>query len=108
VAREAYRHLNEGGRIVMMSSNTAKDLTVPEHSVYSGSKGAIDSFVRVFSKDCGNKRITVNAVAPGGTVTDMFNDVSQHYIPGGGKYSAEERLAVRSKYFYSEGYTDAE
>lgn len=77
-----------------MSSNTAKDFTVPKHSLYAGSKGAIDSFVRVFSKDCGDKKITVNAVAPGGTVTDMFHDVSQHYIPNGEKYSAEERQAV--------------
>ncbi|KAJ9142409.1 Versicolorin reductase [Pleurostoma richardsiae] len=91
VAREAYRHLREGGRIVLMSSNTAKDFSVPRHSLYSGSKGAIDSFVRVFSKDAGDKKITVNAVAPGGTVTDMFHDVSQHYIPNGDKYTAEER-----------------
>lgn len=94
MAREAYRHLNESGRIILMSSNTAKDFSVPNHSLYSGSKGAIDSFVRVFAKDCGHKRITVNAVAPGGTVTDMFHDVSQHYIPNGEKYSAEERQQV--------------
>ncbi|KAK1763351.1 hypothetical protein QBC33DRAFT_499535 [Phialemonium atrogriseum] len=91
VAREAYRHLSPGGRIILTSSNTAKDFSVPNHSVYSGSKGAIDSFVRVLSKDCGDKKITVNAVAPGGTVTDMFHDVSHHYIPGGEKYTAEER-----------------
>ncbi|KAM0795937.1 putative versicolorin reductase [Usnea florida] len=91
VAREAYRHLSKGGRIILMSSNTAKDFSVPKHSLYSGSKGAIDSFVRVFAKDCGHKKITVNAVAPGGTVTDMFHEVSQHYIPNGEKYTAEER-----------------
>lgn len=91
VAREAYKHLSEGGRIVMTSSNTSKDFSVPKHSLYSGSKGAVDSFVRIFSKDCGDKKITVNAVAPGGTVTDMFHDVSHHYIPGGEKYSPEER-----------------
>ena len=94
MAREAYSHLNESGRIVLMSSNTAKAFSVPKHSLYSGSKGAIDSFVRVFAKDCGHKKITVNAVAPGGTVTDMFHDVSQHYIPNGGKNTAEERQQV--------------
>lgn len=77
-----------------MSSNTAKDFSVPRHSLYSGSKGAIESFVRVMSKDAGQKKITVNAVAPGGTVTDMFHDVSQHYIPNGEKYTAEERQQV--------------
>jgi len=91
VAREAYRHLNDGGRIILMSSNTAKELSIPNHSVYSGSKGAIESFIRGMAKDCGHKKITVNAVAPGGTVTDMFHEVSAHYVPNGEKYSAEER-----------------
>ncbi|KFA54255.1 hypothetical protein S40293_07809 [Stachybotrys chartarum IBT 40293] len=106
VAREAYRHLNEGGRIILMSSNTAKDFSVPEHSLYSGSKGAIDSFVRVFSKDCGRKKITVNAVAPGGTVTDMFHQVSQHYIPNGDKFTAEERqqMAAHASPLVRNGY----
>ncbi|KAF2024550.1 versicolorin reductase [Setomelanomma holmii] len=91
VAREAYLHLNDGGRIILTSSNTSKDFSVPKHSLYSGSKGAVDSFVRIFSKDCGNKKITVNAVAPGGTVTDMFHEVSHHYIPNGKDYTAEQR-----------------
>ena len=94
VAREAYRCLETGGRIVLTSSNTSKDFSVPNHSLYSGSKGAIDSFVRILSKDCGDKKITVNGVAPGGTVTDMFHAVSQHYIPGGEKFSAAEREAM--------------
>ncbi|KAI3318566.1 putative versicolorin reductase [Xylariaceae sp. AK1471] len=106
VAREAYRHLREGGHIILMSSNTAKDFSVPKHSLYSGSKGAIDSFVRIFSKDCGDKKITVNAVAPGGTVTDMFHEVSSHYIPNGEKYTAEERqnMAAHASPLIRNGY----
>ncbi|KAI8956202.1 putative oxidoreductase [Xylaria longipes] len=91
VAREAYKNLNEGGRIILMSSNTAHAFAVPRHSLYSGSKGAIESFVKVLAIDCGKKKITVNAVAPGGTVTDMFHDVSEHYIPDGAKYTPEQR-----------------
>lgn len=108
VAREAYRHLMEGGRIVLTSSNTSKDFSVPFHSLYSGSKGAIDSFVRVFSKDCGDKKITVNAVAPGGTVTDMFHAVSQHYIPDGDKYTAEERqkMAAHASPLHRNGFPE--
>lgn len=108
VAREAYRHLAEGGRIVMTSSNTARDLSVPFHSLYSGSKGAIDSFVRILSKDCGDKKITVNAVAPGGTVTDMFHAVSQHYIPGGENYTAEERqqMAAHASPLHRNGFPE--
>lgn len=129
VAREAYKHLTEGGRIVLTSSNTSKDFSVPKHSLYSGSKGAVDSFVRIFSKDCGDKKITVNAVAPGGTVTDMFHDVSRkiplrtmpsktfanyahqfldHYIPGGEMYTAEERqkMAAHASPLHRNGFPE--
>lgn len=108
VAREAYRVLSQGGRIVLTSSNTARDFTVPRHSLYSGSKAAIDSFVRVLSKDCGDKKITVNAVAPGGTVTDMFHNVSHHYIPNGEKYTAEERqqMAAHASPLHRNGFPE--
>ena len=108
VAREAYKHLVPGGRIIMTSSNTSKDFSVPKHSLYSGSKGAVDSFVRIFSKDCGDKKITVNAVAPGGTVTDMFHDVSHHYIPGGEKFTAEERqeMAAHASPLHRNGFPE--
>lgn len=46
VAREAYRHLEVGGRIILTSSNTASVKGVPKHAVYSGSKGAVETFVR--------------------------------------------------------------
>ncbi|ETI19895.1 hypothetical protein G647_08910 [Cladophialophora carrionii CBS 160.54] len=108
VAREAYRTLEEGGRIILTSSNTSKDFSVPAHSLYSGSKGAVDSFVRIFSKDCGPRKITVNAVAPGGTVTDMFHAVSQHYIPGGEKFTPEERqqMAAHASPLHRNGYPE--
>ncbi|KAL4985717.1 hypothetical protein BDW68DRAFT_198607 [Aspergillus falconensis] len=108
VAREAYRVLQEGGRIVLTSSNTSRDFSVPRHSLYSGSKGAIDSFVRILSKDCGDKKITVNGIAPGGTVTDMFHAVSHHYIPGGEKFTAEERqqMAAHASPLHRNGFPE--
>lgn len=95
VAREAYKHLSVGGRIILMSSNTAMTFTVPKHSIYSGSKAAINSFVRVLAKDCGKKKITVNAVAPGGTVTDMFHETAKDYLPGADRLTKEQLLEVR-------------
>jgi short-subunit dehydrogenase len=50
--------------IILMSSNTAKEFVVPKHSIYSGSKGAIESFIPVLALDCGKKKINVNGVAP--------------------------------------------
>lgn len=49
VAREAYRHLEIGGRIILMGSITGQAKGVPKHAVYSGSKGAIETFTRCFA-----------------------------------------------------------
>ncbi len=46
VAREAYKHLEVGGRLILMGSITGQAKAVPKHAVYSGSKGAIETFVR--------------------------------------------------------------
>ncbi|KAM3087448.1 hypothetical protein ACMFMG_001535 [Clarireedia jacksonii] len=46
VAREAYKRLEVGGRLIMMGSITGQAKGVPKHTVYSGSKGAIETFVR--------------------------------------------------------------
>lgn len=46
VAREAYKHLEVGGRIILMGSITGQAKGVPKHAVYSGSKGTIETFTR--------------------------------------------------------------
>ena len=46
VAREAYKHLAIGGRLILMGSITGQAKGVPKHAVYSGSKGAIETFTR--------------------------------------------------------------
>jgi tetrahydroxynaphthalene reductase len=83
VAREAYNNLEEGGRLIMMGSITGQAKGVPKHAVYSGSKGTIETFVRCMAIDFGDKKITVNAIAPGGIKTDMYHAVCREYIPGG-------------------------
>jgi len=83
VAREAYKHLEVGGRLILMGSITGQAKGVPKHAVYSGTKGAIETFVRCMAIDFGDKKITVNAVAPGGIKTDMYHKVCREYIPNG-------------------------
>ncbi|KAK7887519.1 Elsinochrome reductase 1 [Exophiala xenobiotica] len=90
VAREAYKNLEVGGRIVLMGSITGQAKGVPKHTVYSGSKGAIETFVRCMAIDCGDKKITVNAVAPGGIKTDMYHAVCKEYIPNGENLSNDQ------------------
>lgn len=69
---------------------------VPKHSLYSASKGAIESFVPCLAVDCGKKRITVNAIAPGGIVTDMFHATAKDYLPHSEKMSEEQIMKVSS------------
>jgi 3-oxoacyl-[acyl-carrier protein] reductase len=61
---------DSGGRIVNVSSNIAFR-PIEGCSVYCASKAAVSTFTEAFSKELAPKRITVNAVAPGATVTPM-------------------------------------
>jgi len=90
VAREAYRHLSIGGRLILMGSITGQAKGVPKHTLYSGSKGAIETFVRCMAIDMGDKQITVNCVAPGGIKTDMYHKVCREYIPNGANLNDEQ------------------
>jgi 3-oxoacyl-[acyl-carrier protein] reductase len=71
--KEAARRLNDGGRIIVTSTGGTK-LFFPEQSLYLGSKGAVEQFVRALSWELGGRGITVNAISPGPTETDMMQD----------------------------------
>jgi 3-oxoacyl-[acyl-carrier protein] reductase len=60
---------SEGGTIINIGS-VVSELTPPQSSVYTGSKGAVDAITRVLAKELGPKKIRVNAVNPGYTVTE--------------------------------------
>ena len=65
--------MKEGGRIILFSTSQTTQTTVtPNYALYIATKGAIEQIVRGYAKDLGTRRITVNAVSPGPTATDMF------------------------------------
>lgn len=68
--REAAARMDEGGRIVLISS-TAGQRGEAGHSHYAASKGGIQAFVKSLAVELAPRRITVNAVAPGWVATDM-------------------------------------
>lgn len=49
VAQQVFKHLSEGGRLILMSSISAQARGVPNHSVYVGSKAALGAFSRCFA-----------------------------------------------------------
>ncbi|AIY13639.1 SDR family oxidoreductase [Cellulophaga baltica] len=70
--QEASSKLADNGIIINFSSSTAK-LMLPTYSLYSATKAAVEQMTRVFSKEIG-RGISVNAIAPGATETDMILD----------------------------------
>lgn len=61
------------GRIVNMSSRAVVGLET--RTVYAGTKAALIAMTRTWAMELGPAGITVNAIAPGPVVTDMFTDV---------------------------------
>jgi 3-oxoacyl-[acyl-carrier protein] reductase len=59
-----------GGRVVNVSTNIAYR-PIEGCAIYSASKAAVSTLTEAFSKELASKKITVNAVAPGATVTPM-------------------------------------
>jgi len=73
--QRAGRTIADGGRIIAISTlNTA--VPGPGISLYAGSKGALEQFVKVAAREYGARGITVNTVSPGATDTDMFHDAN--------------------------------
>ncbi|CAF2269956.1 hypothetical protein HID58_014662 [Brassica napus] len=60
-----------GGRIIMMSTSQVGALS-PGYGVYTASKAAVETMVRVLAKELKGSQITANCVAPGPVATEMF------------------------------------
>ncbi|WP_332817453.1 SDR family oxidoreductase [Sphingopyxis sp.] len=66
------RRLRDDGRIVNLSTGLTRNWA-PLAAAYAGSKAAIEQFTRSLSKEAGTRGITVNAVLPGVTRTDILD-----------------------------------
>jgi NAD(P)-dependent dehydrogenase (short-subunit alcohol dehydrogenase family) len=62
--------INDGGRIVMLSSGTTR-IIFPGSAAYASMKGAIETLALYLAKELGPRRIAVNTVAPGAIATDF-------------------------------------
>ena len=65
--------MKEGSHIILISTTLNAASTVqPNYLLYCSTKGAIEQMARILSKDLARRDVSVNAVAPGPTGTDLF------------------------------------
>ena len=70
LTQKAVNYLNDGGKIINITSGLAR-FTFPNSSAYASMKGGLEVFTRYLAKELASKKITANAVAPGAVATDF-------------------------------------
>lgn len=74
------KHVNKGGRIVNLSSISARGGYATQ-TVYAASKAAVEGLTRVWATELGHKyEVTVNAVNPGPVDTDMYRAAGEVHL----------------------------
>jgi 3-oxoacyl-[acyl-carrier protein] reductase len=92
--RLAATRMRTGGRIVNFSSSVI-GLALPGYAIYAGSKAAVETFTNIFAKELRGKGISVTAVAPGPTATDLFMEgKTPELVERLGKMAPLERLGT--------------
>ena len=71
IIQQAGRALRDGGRIITISTLNTR-LHPPGGALYTGAKGALEHFTAVAALEFGGRGITVNAVSPGATETELL------------------------------------
>src|ERR1700681_1433306 len=61
----ALKHMNDGGRMIMIGSAAGERALTPGLVPYSATKGAVKMFTQALSREVGSRGITVNNIQPG-------------------------------------------
>ena len=77
----ALKHMNDGGRIIMIGSAVGERVLTPGHVPYSATKGAVKIFTQALSREVGSRGITVNNVQPGPIDTDLNPATGDWAVP---------------------------
>jgi 3-oxoacyl-[acyl-carrier protein] reductase len=92
--REAGKRLRDGGRIINFSTSVV-GAKLETYGVYAATKAAVETLTAIMSKEMRGRHITVNAVAPGPTATDLFlHGKSDELIARMSKMNPLERLGT--------------
>lgn len=92
--REAAKRLRNGGSIINFSTS-AVGTKLETYGIYAATKAAVEILTAILSKELRGRSITVNAVAPGPTATDLFlRGKSQELIEHFAKMNPLQRLGT--------------
>src|SRR6202166_3935439 len=67
----ALKHMQDGGRVIMIGSAVGERVQTPGLVPYSATKGAVKMFTQGLSREVASRGITVNNVQPGPIDTDL-------------------------------------
>ncbi|MCP5144132.1 MAG: SDR family oxidoreductase [Gammaproteobacteria bacterium] len=70
-AQAAVSHMQQGGRLILISSVFSEMVPFPGLDLYTMSKSAMIGLTRAWARDLAEKGITVNCIQPGPVETDM-------------------------------------
>jgi 3-oxoacyl-[acyl-carrier protein] reductase len=97
--KAALKHMNSGGRIVMIGSCVGERILTTGLTSYSATKGAIKMLTQGLARELGARGITVNNVQPGPIDTDL-NPASGDWAVGQkaatslGRYGTADEVAA--------------
>jgi 3-oxoacyl-[acyl-carrier protein] reductase len=77
----ALKHMQDGGRIIMIGSSVGERMMTPGLVPYAATKGAVKMFAQGLSREVGSRGITVNNVQPGPIDTDLNPAASDWATP---------------------------
>src|SRR5258706_8890412 len=77
----ALKHMESGGRIIMIGSAVGERVAAPGLVAYAATKGAVKMFSQALAREIGSLGITVNNVQPGPVDTDLNPAAGDWAVP---------------------------
>lgn len=108
IIRASARAMEDGGRIIAMSSAAATRVGGAGLADYAATKGALESYIKGIARDLGPRGITANALGIGPIATDMnpnqgdFSDFLTS-LTALGRYGRAEEVAAAAVFLASPG-----
>jgi 3-oxoacyl-[acyl-carrier protein] reductase len=96
VMSEAANQLMDGGRLITFSSSVIGK-SLPSYGPYIASKAGVEGLTKVLANEVGERKICVNAIAPGPVATPLFlKDKSEEMLKGIAKQTPLQRIGEAS------------